>query len=146
MSSQHPSDGAHVDPFVRLFEGLSPADLPRLGEVYAEQARFVDPFNDVTGLAAVRGIFGHMFETVEAPRFVVREVLIDGKRCFLTWDFHLRLRGRAELIHGGSLLHFDAEGRVCLHRDYWDAAGELYEKLPLLGTLMRWLKRRAGGH
>jgi hypothetical protein len=24
-------------------------------------------------------------------------------------------------------------------------AEELYEKLPLLGTLMRWLKRRAGG-
>ena len=29
-----------------------------------------------------------------------------------------------------------------VHRDYWDAAEELYEKLPLLGALMRWLKRR----
>ena len=28
-------------------------------------------------------------------------------------------------------------------RDYWDAAEELYEKLPIVGTLMRWLKRRA---
>ena len=35
-----------------------------------------------------------------------------------------------------------ADGRIARHRDYWDAAGELYEKLPLLGTLMRWLRRR----
>jgi steroid delta-isomerase len=34
-----------------------------------------------------------------------------------------------------------------VHRDYWDAAEELYEKLPVLGALMRWLKqaRRANG-
>jgi len=31
-----------------------------------------------------------------------------------------------------------------LHRDYWDAAGELYAKLPLIGAVMRWLRRRAG--
>jgi hypothetical protein len=40
-------------------------------------------------------------------------------------------------------LHLDAIGLITLHRDYWDAAEELYEKLPLLGSLMRWLKRRA---
>jgi hypothetical protein len=32
---------------------------------------------------------------------------------------------------------------VSLHRDYWDAAEELYEKLPVVGSVMRWLKRRA---
>ena len=48
-----------------------------------------------------------------------------------------------ECIHGGTLVHFDAQGRVTLHRDYWDTAEELYEKLPVLGRLMRWL-RQAG--
>jgi hypothetical protein len=28
------------------------------------------------------------------------------------------------------------------HRDYWDAAEELYETLPLLGTLLRALRSR----
>ena len=37
----------------------------------------------------------------------------------------------------------DAQGQVTLHRDYWDAAEELYEKLPVVGALMRWLKKRA---
>ena len=43
----------------------------------------------------------------------------------------------------GSHLVLDAQGRITLHRDYWDAAEELYEKLPGVGALMRWLKRRA---
>ncbi len=33
--------------------------------------------------------------------------------------------------------------RIAMHRDWWDAAEELYEKLPVVGALMRWLKRRA---
>ena len=47
-------------------------------------------------------------------------------------------------IHGATLLRFDADGRISEHRDYWDAAGELYAKLPLIGPLMRWLKHRLG--
>ncbi|MFN7856697.1 MAG: nuclear transport factor 2 family protein, partial [Acidovorax sp.] len=35
------------------------------------------------------------------------------------------------------------QGLVALHRDYWDAAEELYEKLPVVSALMRWLKKRA---
>ena len=48
-----------------------------------------------------------------------------------------------QCIRGGSLLRFDAQGLVQEHRDYWDTAEELYEKLPVLGVLMRGL-RRAG--
>ncbi len=44
-------------------------------------------------------------------------------------------------IRGASHLRFAGDGRIAMHRDYWDAAEELYEKLPLLGALMRWLKR-----
>ena len=38
------------------------------------------------------------------------------------------------------LTHFDAEGRVTSHRDYWDAAEELYMTLPVIGWLMRRLR------
>jgi hypothetical protein len=31
---------------------------------------------------------------------------------------------------------------VYLHRDYFDAGALLYEHLPVLGTLIGWLKRR----
>ncbi len=130
---------------VDWFERLQPTDLARLDQVYAEQARFIDPFNDVRGLVPIGRIFAHMFATLDQPRFVVRSRIAEGEQAFLTWDFHFRTRGRgarAMSIHGATRLLFAADGRVLLHRDYWDAAAELYEQLPLLGSLMRWLKRR----
>ena len=48
-----------------------------------------------------------------------------------------------QTVRGASHLVLNEQGLVTLHRDYWDAAEELYEKLPLVGSLMRWLKRRA---
>jgi ketosteroid isomerase-like protein len=131
---------------VALFESLAPADLPRLAQFYSPDAWFKDPFNEVRGVAAITRVFEHMFATLDAPRFVVRDVVAQGDQCFLTWEFHFRMRrlNRApQVVRGGSHLHLDREGRIALHRDYWDAAEELYEKLPWLGGLMRWLKRQA---
>jgi ketosteroid isomerase-like protein len=137
---------ARLQPIVALFENLTPADLPRLAEIYTADARFKDPFNEVQGVAAIRQVFEHMFASLDGPRFVVRELIVQGDQCFLAWDFIFRMRrfNRAEqLIRGGSHLHLAADGRIAQHRDYWDAAEELYEKLPAIGALMRWLRRQA---
>ncbi|RTL18973.1 MAG: nuclear transport factor 2 family protein [Burkholderiales bacterium] len=129
---------ARLQALVTLYETLAPADLDRLVARYAEACRFKDPFNEVLGRAAVRLIFDHMFRSVRAPRFVVRTAFAAGDQAFLAWDFH----AGDFVIRGASHLSFDAAGLVAEHRDYWDAAEELYEKLPVLGALMRLLKRR----
>lgn len=134
-----------IEALVRYFETLTPESIDVLPKYYAADCRFVDPFNDVVGRERVAAIFRHMFEQLDAPRFVVRERIIDGARVLLTWDFEFAFRrwqrGRRQCIHGASLITFDAGGLVALHRDYWDAA-ELYGLLPLVGPLLRWLKRQ----
>lgn len=140
----NPSD-PRVQRIVALFEGLAPADLARLPEIYTPDARFKDPFNEVQGVAAITRIFEHMFKALEAPRFVIRDVIVQGDACFLSWDFVFRMKrfsGAEQVIRGATHLRLAADGRIAVHRDYWDAAEELYEKLPLVGALMRWLKRR----
>ena len=134
-----------VQRIVALFERLAPADLPRLPEIYTPDARFKDPFNEARGVAAITRIFEHMFASLDAPRFVIRDVIVQGEQCFLSWDFVFRMKrfsGAEQVIHGATHLKLAADGRIAVHRDYWDAAEELYEKLPAVGALMRWLKRR----
>jgi steroid Delta-isomerase len=137
---------ADLKPFVDFFEQLKPEDLPHLGRFYAATTRFKDPFNEVVGVDAVAGIFGHMFANLDEPRFVVHDVVVQGDQAFLSWDFRFRMRRfnrEPQCIRGGSHLRFGPDGKITEHRDYWDAAEELYEKLPVVGSLMRWLKRRA---
>ena len=143
---REPIADARVRGVVEFFEALRVEDLPQLARLYSADASFKDPFNEVRGVAAIERIFAHMFRTLKQPRFVIRDVLAQGEQCFLSWDFHFAMaRGTVgEMqICGASHLRFAGDGRIAMHRDYWDAAEELYEKLPLVGTLMRWLKRRA---
>lgn len=35
---------------------------------------------------------------------------------------------------------------VLRHRDYWDADSVVYERIPVLGWLVRYVKRRIGGY
>ncbi len=148
MSTSGPGD-ARVIRLVQFFEQMSPTDLARIGEFYAADARFKDPFNDVQGVPAITAVFAHMYRALEAPRFVVHQSISEGDQCFLAWEMRFRFRrfdrATAQCVRGGSHLVFAPNGRVALHRDYWDAAEELYEKLPAVGALMRWLKRHANG-
>ena len=136
-----------VHHLVQFFEQLQPQDVSGLSALYAPEARFKDPFNDVRGLSDIERIFTHMFESLDTPHFIVTERIVQGEQCFLTWDFRFRFKRfdthTWQTIQGGTHVVFNAQGQVTLHRDYWDAAEELYEKLPWVGGLMRWLKRQA---
>ena len=130
-----------------FFEKLTPEGVAQLPNIYDAQARFKDPFNEVQGLAEIERIFRHMYVALDGPHFVITGQLVDGAQAFLTWEFRFRFKRfdtqTLQVVRGGSHLVFNDQGLVTLHRDYWDAAEELYEKLPLLGGVMRWLKKQA---
>ena len=138
-----------VERIEAFFAALTPADVARMGAFYTADVTFKDPFNEVRGLPEVQRIFTHMYEALDNPRFVITGRVVDGAQCFLVWEFRFAFRnfhkGVEQVVRGGSHMQLAPDGRIASHRDYWDAAEELYEKLPLVGGLMRWLKRRANG-
>ena len=131
-----------------FFETLSPALLDQIGDVYAHEACFKDPFQAVQGLDAIRGVFKHMFTIQPTSRFTVLGIThnspetLANAQCCLRWSYSLELAGKAACIEGCSWIRLDPRGYIIDHRDYWDAAEELYEKLPVLSWLMRWLRRK----
>jgi len=131
----------------QFFEALTPQSVAQLPTLYDAQARFKDPFNEVQGLPEIERIFRHMYVALDRPHFVITGQLVDGAQAFLTWEFRFRFKRfdthTLQTVRGGSHILFNEQGLVTLHRDYWDAAEELYEKLPWVGGLMRWLKKRA---
>jgi steroid delta-isomerase len=133
--------------YADFFAGLTPADLDRLDTVFVENARFEDPFNAVTGLAGIRAVFEHMFANCAEARFEVLECVDDASASvgYIQWRFHFRLkrdRHPRQPVVGVSRVVLASDGRVREHVDYWDAAGGLYAQFPVVGGLMRWLRRR----
>ncbi len=135
-----------LDALIDFYHTLTPERVARLPDYYSDDAYFKDPFNEVQGAAAIQRIFTHMYRQVDAPRFIVTDRVADANGAVLIWEFLFSRRGgnsqETQRIRGSSHLKFNAAGKVTYHRDYWDAAEELYMKLPLLGCLMRALQRR----
>ncbi len=125
------------------FETLSPESLVTIDSVYDEQSSFRDPFNDIQGIEKIRAIYQHMFDTLDTPRFKVTRIVEQGSESFMTWNFTFALNSKPYHISGCTHFVLDPVSlRVIVHRDYWDAAQELYEKLPLLGWFLQRLRRK----
>jgi hypothetical protein len=144
MNSRGPADG-----YVRYYEALSPATLKDLETVVAPDVRFQDPFNEVRGIEAYRRLLAKMFEAMPDVRFTVSHQAVDGETCFLRWrcvGTLAALGGKPWRVEGMSELRFAPDGRVREHIDHWDAAGQFYERLPVIGGLLRLIRRRLASH
>lgn len=136
-----------IDPdlqrYIDFFERLEPERLERLQEVMTEDVHFVDPFNDVTGLEKVRLIFEHMFRNLDVPQFSVTHAASVGdtrRSGLLRWELSATAKfGRRQVfrISGMSEVHLADDGRVREHIDHWDAGQQFYERIPVLGWLLR---------
>jgi hypothetical protein len=136
----------HIQGVIDQFENLSPNSIDTLVALYSKDAFFKDPFNEVTGHADIRHIFTHMFTQVNNPHFVIKNSLENGAQACLIWEFIFQMKQSPnidQVIRGCTWMTFNEAALIVEHRDYWDAAEELYEKIPALGALMRWLKKRA---
>ena len=131
-----------LEPLLAWYASLTPQTVGRAAEFYANDAQFRDPFNDVHGVPAIEAVLHHMFTHSDNPHFIIGERIVQGQQAFVTWTFVCTLRGKVYEVVGGTHFRFNHEGLVTLHRDYWDAAEELLQKLPLVGAPIRWLRRR----
>lgn len=136
-----PRDAA-LAAYCRAFETLAPDRLESLRALCTADVRFVDPFNEVAGVDRYLAVFAHMYRTVAEPRFVVADRALGTEAGYVRWRFTGRVRGRDVAIDGMSEVRFDRSGtRVSMHVDHWDAAGQVYARLPLAGVLLRGLRR-----
>lgn len=128
--------------YIALYESMTPDSLDRLERYFSPEVRFKDPFNDVIGVDAIRGIFEHMYHTLDQPEFSVNTQAMSGATAFLLWEFRFRLRSRNYAFTGTSVVDFDEAGKVVSHIDYWDPAEHIYSHIPVLGRVLKFLKKR----
>ena len=142
--------------FKAFFENMTPDQVRQhVGEVYAPDAWLYDTLVLHHGIEAIRPYFIHTAERASGVRVEVLDVLRSGDDFHIKWqmdiDWSRFQKGKTTRSFGMSHLRFNAAGQVVMHYDFWDSANGFFEHLPLLGALIRWVKRmvatpEAGGH
>jgi steroid delta-isomerase len=128
--------------FIDFFSKLAPDNLSQIETVFAADARFKDPFNDVVGIEAIRTVFSHMFATTESPRFTIKHFASQDSYLFIHWDFNFIKNSKPWQIDGCSMVSFNQKNKVQQHIDYWDPAEQIYSKVSGLKMLMKFLVKQ----
>ena len=112
--------------------------------IYNKKVYFKDPFHEVDDVAGVYQVFQQMYLNLDEPGFKVIEVIGEGSIAYAQWEFSFKFKGQSQLrsFMGVSRLVFDDQGKIKEHIDFWDAASTIYESLPLIGALLKWVKQK----
>ncbi|MGQ7249071.1 nuclear transport factor 2 family protein [Halomonas sp. V046] len=133
--------------FCRTFNFLDKTCTEKLYELYTDDIAFTDPVHHVEGVEALLTYFNELYNNVDSCQFEFPHAQRQGSTAFAVWTMTLRHprldRGAPIRVDGCSHLIFSETqpDKVCVHRDYFDAGAMLYERLPLLGTVIRRIKR-----
>jgi len=115
-------------------------------DVYGDAAILYDTLTTRIGNAAIRDYFARTAEKAEAVRIEIQEAVPHGHDWYLRWNmaitWKLFSRHTTESV-GMSHIRFGGDGRVALHYDFWDSGSHFYQHIPLLGWVIRQIKRRA---
>ncbi|MEQ1802322.1 MAG: nuclear transport factor 2 family protein [Gammaproteobacteria bacterium] len=125
----------------RYFAGMTADSVRDLtASVYAPEGYLNDTLVGIDGADRIEAYFGH---TIEKSRLLKVEFL-DRAPVGTDWYVRWRMTVVADGLNGGdevvtygvTQFRFDADGRVLIHKDFWDAGTGIYEQLPVLGGLI----------
>jgi hypothetical protein len=129
----------------QYFSGMTATTVrDQTATVYAPEAYLNDTLVGIEGSSGIEAYFGH---TIGRSRLLQVEFL---ERAPAGTDWYVRWRmtvaadglngGQPVVTYGVTQFRFDSQGRVLIHKDFWDAGSGLYEQLPVLGRLIGWVR------
>ena len=135
---------AFIDVF---FNRVDNDHMDWVDDFYTREATLDDPVGSHVGRDSIKAYYQSMYAPVTEIRFEFEEIIgVDGV-FFAPWVMKLRSRklrgGDLIEVHGTSRLEFDLDShRVKAHRDDFDMGAMVYEHIPVLGAIIRWIKRQ----
>lgn len=132
-----------LEAYIAYFENLSTDTVDNLDSLVVSDVRFVDHFQDVTGVEEMKYVLMHIFEDVKNPLFEIKDYAIGQENiAYIKWAFSFKGKKQEWRFRGMSEVHFNQDGKIKLHVDHWDSISQLYQKIPGVGSMVQFLKKR----
>jgi limonene-1,2-epoxide hydrolase len=112
---------------VAALQGLDaarPETVDALLPLYAQDIEFRDPIQCIRGLGEFIAMNKRLLARTRELTFDVKSVAGEGETIFLAWSMHAVPKLGPKIGVDGATHLVTRDGRVVVHRDYWDL-GEL---------------------
>ena len=133
----------------KIFNELRHDNTEILDNFYHQDIEFQDPVGKVQGLSVMKKYYQEMYQSVESIRFVFQRYSVTDNRYYFSWDMYLKtpkLNSGEEFVVGGVSEILFKDGLVIYHRDYFDMGEFIYERIPVLGRIIKSIRERFEHH
>ena len=115
-----------------------------LHDTYTQHVNFIDPVKSINGLDDLKQYFSDLYEKVDHCHFELSNCLLVDNQYSLEWIMHLQhkklSKDKSISLNGASFIQFN-DGKIHYHRDYYDLGALVYEQLPLLGMVVKKVRK-----
>jgi hypothetical protein len=131
--------------FNTFYQSLDMESLQGLGQIYHPHVTFADPVAVHQGLLTLDAYFRKLLKGCDQCNFVVGKQWFGESEAFVNWTMIFsssRLNsGKIIEVDGSSVLSIRSD-LVEYQRDYYDMGAMVYEQLPILGPIVRYIRGR----
>jgi len=126
----------------RYFDGMTTASVrEQTAGVYAPGGYLNDTLVGIEGADRIEAYFTHTMEQASLLKVEFLDRAPVGTDWYVRWRMTVVADGlnggNPVLTYGVSQMRFDADGRVLVHKDFWDSGTGLHEQLPGVGSVVR---------
>jgi steroid Delta-isomerase len=143
-----PAERAALDRVQTYFRSVTPASVAAgTAATYAPAAYLNDTVAAVDGALAIERYFAGSARRTQAFGVEFLDTARTGTDYYVRWKMTVVADGLNDgapvLTYGVTQFRFDSDGRVLIHKDFWDAGTGLYEQLPGIGGIIRRIRSAA---
>lgn len=135
-----------LDSFIRIYQALNQDRIKNLEQIYHPDIQFSDPLHQINGIEPLKLYLSQMYQNTLSCDFKIISKQLIGNEAYLSWLMTYRHKkigsGKAIEVNGVSHLKFE-QAKVIHHRDYFDLSQMLFDHLPVIGRLTRYIKKKA---
>ena len=136
---------AQIEKFLESMNSIQHDNAKRmLANIYTEDIVFIDHIKSIQGLKNVTKYFEDLYQNVTSCHFTLTSHLQDNHHYSLEWVMHLqhkKISNNQKIeLNGASFIEFK-DDKICYHRDYYDVGALIYERIPILGSVIRTVRR-----
>ena len=142
--------GKNLDWAKDIFNRVNKDNMHLVSEFYDQDAIFQDPIHQIKGVKVIEEYYRGLYKNVDSIRFEYKNLSESEDLVTMEWILHLRVPvlngGKPMTLDGVSLLKFGgSQGKVIFHRDYFDMGEFIYEKIPVLNSILKLIKNKMRG-
>lgn len=134
-----------LEKFKAYFSAMNLSDIDVLDGIYSEDVIFIDPIHQIEGLKNLKSYFKKLNENLLEGSFLFVSESESGNTVYLQWEMNIKLKRPDKTVKASGISVLTIDRKIIKQRDYFDAGELFYENIPVLGSIIRFLKKKIAG-